>query len=83
VQVHAPERTTPEFLAETLGKGVFTPQQEVFLSRFLRLCDRVKFAGFRPDLEEMTRGFEAVAAFVDETVPKPVEPAAAEPKAAA
>jgi len=81
--LHAPERTTPEFLAEAIGKGHFSPQQEVFLSRFLRLCDRVKFAGFRPDLEEMSRGFEDVLGFVEETVPRVEEPAAAPQKAAA
>ena len=81
--LHAPERTTPEFLAETIGKDVFSPQQEVFLSRFLRLCDRVKFARFRPDLEEMSRSFEEVSAFVEETVPRPAETAPATEKAAA
>ena len=72
-QVHAPERTTPEFLGEISGKGYFNPEQEVFLARFLRLCDRVKFAQFRPDLEAMTVSFEEVERFVEETIPK-VEP---------
>jgi hypothetical protein len=75
--LHAPERTTPEFLSEALGQGFFLPPQEVFLSRFLRLCDRVKFAQFRPDLEEMARSFEDVLAFVEETVPRPAEAASA------
>lgn len=69
-QLHAPEQTTPEFLNESLGKGHFTPEQEVFLARFLRLCDRVKFARFRPDLEEMQRSFEEVERFIEETVPR-------------
>ncbi len=73
--LHAPERTTPEFMGETIGKGYFTPEQEVFLSRFLRLGDRVKFARFRPDLEEMARSFEEVSTFVEQTVPRPAEPA--------
>ena len=54
--------------------GVFTADQEVFLTRFLRLGDRVKFACFRPDLEEMARSFEEVLRFVEETVPRPAEP---------
>ena len=70
-QVHAPERTTPEFLAEISGKGYFSAEQEVFLARFLRLCDRVKFAQFRPDLEAMTVSFEEVERFVEETIPRP------------
>ncbi len=78
-QLHAPERTTPEFLAETVGQGYFEAQQEVFLSRFLRLCDRVKFAQFRPDFEEMSRSFEEVALFVEDTIPR-LEP---EPQEAA
>ena len=69
-QVHAPERTTPEFLTEISGKGYFSPEQEVFLARFLRLCDRVKFAQFRPDLEAMTLSFEEVERFVEETIPR-------------
>ncbi len=72
-QVHAPERTTPEFLVEISGKGYFSAEQEVFLARFLRLCDRVKFAQFRPDLQAMTLSFEEVERFVEETIPK-VEP---------
>lgn len=82
-QLHAPERTTPEFLAETIGKGYFSPQQEVFLSRFLRLCDRVKFARFRPDLEEMARSFDEVSVFVEETVPRETPEAAPQEAAAA
>jgi hypothetical protein len=80
-QLHAPERTTPEFLAETAGQNYFSPDQEVFLSRFLRLCDRVKFARFRPDLEETARSFEEVARFVEDTVPQ--EPGEVEPGEAA
>ena len=68
--LHAPERTTPEFLSEIAGKGLFTPEQEVFLARFLRLCDRVKFAQYRPDLEAMAVSFEEVDRFVDETIPQ-------------
>ncbi len=81
-QLHAPERTTPEFLAETVGHRYFSPQQEVFLSRFLRLCDRVKFARFRPDLEEMARSFDEVAHFVEDTIPRET-PAVQPPEAAA
>lgn len=80
--LHAPERTTPEFMAETIGKGYFTPEQEVFLSRFLRLGDRVKFARFRPDLEEMARSFEEVSTFVEDTIPR-AEESAPQPEAAA
>jgi hypothetical protein len=71
--VHAPERTTPEFLEEIDGSGVLTDEQERMLARFLRHCDLVKFAQYKPTVEEMERSFTQVLQFVDETVPKPVE----------
>lgn len=80
-EVHAPERTTPEFMLEITEEGLFTPEQEVFLARFLRLCDRVKFAQFRPDLEAMTISYEEVERFVEETIPV-VEPEEGEALAA-
>lgn len=71
--VHAPERTTPEFLEEIHGSGILSDEQERMLARFLRHCDLVKFAQYQPTVEEMERSFTQVLQFVDETVPKPVE----------
>lgn len=67
--IHAPERTTPEFLAEASGRGVFTEDQQQLLSRFLRHSDRVKFAQHRPTTEEMELSFSEVRRFVMETTP--------------
>lgn len=77
--LHAPERTTPEFLAEMMETDLFTKQQEDFLKTFLRLCDRVKFAQHEPGMIDMEESFTKVRAFVEETIPReedPVEAAA-------
>lgn len=70
-EVHAPEQTTPEFLAEAANKHVFTDEQQRMLATFLRHCDRVKFARYEPTIDEMDRSFAEVLRFVDETKPKP------------
>jgi hypothetical protein len=69
--VHAPEQTTPEFLAEASNKHVFSEEQQRLLASFLRHCDRVKFARYDPTVDEMDRSFAEVLRFVDETKPKP------------
>jgi len=69
--VRAPEQTTPEFLTEASSIGLFSDGQQKVLAGFLRHCDRVKFAQYRPTLEQMEYGFAQVLRFVDETVPKP------------
>jgi len=71
--LHAPEQTTPEFLDEALKVKWFDADQKAFLERFLRHCDRVKFARHEPDAEEMERNFEQVRQFVKDTTPKPAE----------
>lgn len=78
--IHAPEQTTPEFLAEVTGGGVLSDAHQRLLAAFLRHCDRVKFAQHRPTVAEMETSFSEVLRFVDETVPPPedeVEEAAA------
>jgi len=70
-QLRAPEQTTPEFLGEAASSGVLSEVHQRLVASFLRHCDRVKFAQYRPMLEEMERGFEVVLRFVDETVPEP------------
>ncbi len=76
-RLHAPEQTTPEFLAEAGTLGVLTPDHQQLLASFLRHCDRVKFAKYEPGVEEMDQAFTVVLRFVDDTVPKtPKEDAA-------
>ena len=77
--LHAPERTTPEFLAEMMETDHFTDEQQTFLQSFLGLCDRVKFAKHIPSIIDVEESFVQVRSFVEETIPKdePVEEEAA------
>ncbi len=76
-RLHAPERTTQEFLEEARQSRVLTKEQEQFLARLLRLSDKVKFAKHVSTLEEMQTNLMGVRRFVEETVPRP-EPEAQE-----
>ncbi len=69
--LHAPERTTPEFLEEASGLKLFTPEQEAFLAGILRHSDRVKFARYEPGVLEMRESLDEVRGFVEETIPSP------------
>ena len=69
--VHAPEQTTQELLeAVATGDTLTEPQQEQ-LAKFMRHCDRVKFARYKPSAVEMDESFDLVSHFVEETVPAP------------
>jgi len=70
--LHAPEQTTPEFLASASTSGILTSEHQQLLAGFLRHCDRVKFAQYLPSIEEMEHSFATVLQFIDDTVPKPV-----------
>ena len=69
--LHAPEQTTPEFLAAATGSKLFTDDQQKVLSQFLRHSDYVKFAQYIPSINEMERCFAFVLQFIDDTIPKP------------
>lgn len=71
--LHAPERTTEEFLAE-LGSSslvgaaeALRPQHGELLCRFLTLCDLVKFAEHAPGTEEVQQVFDTCKGFILET----------------
>jgi len=68
--VHAPERTTPEFLDEIRKTGIMTADHERFLDQFLRHCDNVKFAQYVPQDVQMEKSFRRTLRFVKETVPQ-------------
>ena len=70
-RLHAPERTTPEFMDEAVGLNLFTSDQAGFLARILRQSDRVKFAQFEPGVLEMRESLDEVRVFIEETVPVP------------
>ena len=67
-EVHAPERTTSEFLEEAREAPALGPYRER-LVEFLRRSDQVKFAQFQPESEAIQESFDLVKQFVEETTP--------------
>ncbi|MEY3162366.1 MAG: hypothetical protein RIT25_2360 [Planctomycetota bacterium] len=67
--LHAPERTTEEFLAEAERHGGIPVEQRAALRRFLQACDLVKFAGAVPDEAEHLDALLVATAFVNATIP--------------
>jgi len=65
--IRAPEQTTPEFLEAASNSGLLAASHQHFLAQFLRRCDRVKFARYRPGRSEMDRAFALVRHFVQAT----------------
>jgi hypothetical protein len=63
--IRAPELTTEEFLLVAAGR--LSPEHRTLLEAFLERCDRVKFAGYRPDSEESLAALKAARAFVEDT----------------
>ncbi len=70
--VHAPEQTTPEFLASAASHAILSETHRALLAHFLRHCDKVKFARYQPAGGEMKQAFGVVSRFVEETMPRPV-----------
>jgi hypothetical protein len=71
--LHAPERTTEEFLEEMRSTAVLHPDHKALLEEFLSRCDLVKFARFEPTQEELQSLVDAALKFIDETAPVSVE----------
>jgi hypothetical protein len=67
--LHAPDRTTEEFLEEVRTTAVLHPDHKAVLEDFLSRCDLVKFARFEPTQEELKSLLEAALRFIDETAP--------------
>jgi hypothetical protein len=66
-EIRAPELTTEEFLLVASRSAELTAAHRTQLSQFLDRCDRVKFAGYRPDSNESIDTLAAARAFVEET----------------
>jgi len=66
-QLHAPDRTTEEFLAEMQTTDVLTAGDRDALQEFLTHCDLVKFARHDPTPEQIQRTFDLVKAFIEKT----------------
>lgn len=67
--LHAPERTTEEFLAEIERGDTLTLEQRQSLGQFLEQCDLVKFARLIPESQVHERTFQIALAFVEQTRP--------------
>ncbi|MCX6881761.1 MAG: hypothetical protein NTV12_04520 [Verrucomicrobia bacterium] len=65
--LHAPERTTEEFLHELQATELLNDNQKVFLEDFLRRCDLVKFAQHEPTEPELRELLESALRLIDET----------------
>jgi hypothetical protein len=77
--LHAPDRTTEEFLEEMRSTAILHPHHKALLEEFLSRCDLVKFARFEPTQDELKSLLDAALKFIDETAPvsSSLEPAAA------
>jgi hypothetical protein len=65
--LHAPERTTEEFLAELPITNVLSQSDQEHLAEFLRHCDLVKFAKYNPTTEQIQKTFDLVKNFIETT----------------
>lgn len=66
-EIAAPELTTEEFLLVASQATALSTEHRSLLSAFLVRCDRVKFAGYRPDSDESLASLKAARAFVEDT----------------
>ena len=67
--LHAPDRTTEEFLEELPQRDCLSAQQQQSLAHFLSECDLVKFARSEPEAYELKRLYESALQLVRETEP--------------
>ncbi len=65
--IRAPELTTEEFLQEAARSQDLTTAHRSQLTGFLEGCDRVKFAGYRPETAESIATLQAARGFVEQT----------------
>ncbi len=78
--IRAPELTTEEFLQVATMRPELTGEHRALLSSFLERCDRVKFAGYRPDSDESLATLKAARGFVEDTrLREPIAVAVARP----
>ncbi len=66
-QLHAPERTTEEFLDELGRDATLSQPHKELLKGFLVHCDLVKFAEVVPGPEQIQETFDRCKAFIEQT----------------
>jgi hypothetical protein len=67
--LHAPDRTTEEFLSEIQSGSRLSEMQRQLLGDFLTRCDLVKFARYEPGEPELRELHDAAMRLVEETDP--------------
>jgi hypothetical protein len=67
--LHAPDRTTEEFMGEIRNHSTLADRHKASLESFLGACDMVKFAKAEPTLPELTQLLRVAERFVEETAP--------------
>jgi len=67
--LHAPDRTTPEFLDEARSNASISEDHRALLAQFLRMADMVKFAGMRPAAADCRSALDTARLFVRDTTP--------------
>ena len=65
--LHAPERTTEEFILEAYASDALGSTHSDTLKKFLQHCDLVKFARYGPTAEETAGAFKLTREFVQTT----------------
>ena len=65
-EIRAPELTTEEFLQVATARPELSTDHRGLLRSFLERCDRVKFAGYRPDADESIATLKAARGFVED-----------------
>lgn len=73
--VHAPDRTTDEFLEEARASSNLTPGQQDLLAGCLHQCDLAKFARDEPTRNDLERLHQGALNLVEETMLQPASPA--------
>ena len=66
-EIRAPELTTEEFLLVATARPELHENHRSLLTSFLERCDRVKFAGYRPDADESIATLKAARDFIEDT----------------
>ena len=72
-EIRAPELTTEEFLPLATRSPELTAEHRALLTSFLERCDRVKFAGDRPDANESLAMLTEARGFIEDTRLRPGE----------
>ena len=81
--LHAPDRTTDEFLAELRDRSTLKEDHKLLLEDFLTCCDLVKFARHEPTEPELRGLFDAALRLIDETQEVQAPPTLPQPAEAA